>query len=232
MKIGILQAGHTPPELLPARGDFDQMFAQLLDGHGFTFAAYDVEHMIFPEDVHACDGWLITGSKHGAYEDHAFIPPLERFIRDVYAADVPLVGICFGHQIIAQALGGRVEKFTGGWAVGRREYALPDGGTLALNAWHQDQVVDRPEGATRLAGNAFCENAILAYGQRAFTVQPHPEFSNNLIRDYVTTRRGTGTYPDDLMNQAEVGATAPVDNARLATTIATFFRTRSTHVDA
>lgn len=232
MKIGILQAGHTPPELHPTRGDFDTMFAQLLDGHGFTFAAYDVENMAFPASIHDCDGWLISGSKHGAYEDHAFIPPLEQFIRDTYAADVPMVGICFGHQIIAQALGGTVVKFDGGWAIGRRDYTLPGGETVALNAWHQDQVVTRPDGATCTGSNAFCENAILTYGKRAFTVQPHPEFSNDLIRDYVTMRRGTGTYPDDLMAQAEADTISPVDNARLAAMIANFFLTRSADVHA
>lgn len=232
MKIGILQAGHTPAELHPTRGDFDTMFARLLDGHGFTFAAYDVENMIFPDTIQACDGWLITGSKHGAYEDHAFIPPLEQFIRDAYAADVPLVGICFGHQIIAQALGGTVAKFDAGWAIGRRDYHLPDGQTLALNAWHQDQVTALPEGATRLASNAFCENAFLGYGRRAFTVQPHPEFSSDLIRDYVTMRRGTGAYPDDMLTQAEADSIHPLDDGKLAAAIARFFLTRSADVHA
>ena len=68
---------------------------------------------MFPEGIHDADGWLITGSRHGAYEDHPWIPPLEEFIRDAYAAQVPLVGICFGHQIIAQAMGGKVEKYQG-----------------------------------------------------------------------------------------------------------------------
>ncbi|CTQ48424.1 type 1 glutamine amidotransferase [Jannaschia donghaensis] len=232
MKIGILQAGHTPPELRPSRGDFDTMFAQLLDGYGFEFEAYDVENMVFPDGVDECDGWLITGSKHGAYEKHAFIAPLERFIRDAYAADVPMVGVCFGHQIIAQALGGSVVKFDGGWAIGRRDYVLPGGQTVALNAWHQDQVVQRPEGAACTGSNAFCENAILTYGRRAFTVQPHPEFSTDLIRDYVASRRGTGTYPEDLMAQAEADAATPVDNDRIAAAMARFFLTRFADVDA
>lgn len=232
MKIGILQPGHTPPELLSRRGDFDGMFADLLDGHGFTFETWDVENMAFPGDVRDADGWLITGSKHGAYEDHAFIPPLETFIRDAYAAGVPMVGICFGHQIIAQALGGRVVKFPDGWAVGRHDYTTDDGQTLSLNAWHQDQVVDRPDGATCLAGSPFCKNAILAYGDRAFTVQPHPEFSNDLIGDYLSMRRGTGTYPDDRMDAAQDALSQPVENPRIGNAIARFFLTRTAHVDA
>lgn len=94
---------------------------------------------ISPPRSHDADGWLITGSRHGAYEDHAFIPPLEGFIRDAYGAAVPMVSICFGHQIIAQALGGKVEKFNGGWSVGAQDYDFGDE-KLTLNAWHQDQA--------------------------------------------------------------------------------------------
>ncbi len=87
-------------------------------GNDFTFRTWQVVNMEFPAIGGRCDGWLITGSKHGAYEDLPFIPPLEDFIRKAYAEHVPLVGICFGHQIIAQAMGGKVEKFKDGWAVG------------------------------------------------------------------------------------------------------------------
>ncbi|SDY82768.1 GMP synthase (glutamine-hydrolysing) [Jannaschia faecimaris] len=232
MKIGILQTGHIAPEFQPTREDFDTMFAQLLNGYGFEFVSYDVENMVFPEAPQDCDGWLITGSRHGVYEDHTFIAPLEQFIRDIYVADIPLVGICFGHQIVAQALGGTVVKFDGGWALGRHEYTLAGGQTVVLNAWHQDQVIALPEVATRLAASPFCENAILAYGNRAFTVQAHPEYSNDLIRDYVTVRRGTGTYPDDRMTQAEANTTLPTDDAKLAKAIAQFFLTRTSHVEA
>ncbi|MGB3555160.1 MAG: type 1 glutamine amidotransferase [Jannaschia sp.] len=230
MHIGILQAGHTPEHLIPTRGDMDAMFRRLLDGQGFTFTSWDVENMVFPPSVTAADGWLITGSKHGAYEDHAFIAPLEALIREAFAADVPVVGICFGHQIVATALGGEVVKFDGGWSVGRREYHTTSGATLALNAWHQDQVTRLPDGATALASNAFCDNAIVAYGRNAFTVQPHPEFENDLIAEYVAERRGTGTYPDDRMDAAAEGTRHPIDNARLANAIAGFFRTRAADV--
>ena len=230
MRIGILQAGHAPDPLQPEYGDFDDMFARLLDGHGFEFTAYDVEHMAFPDGPEACDGWLITGSRHGAYEDHPFIPPLEDFIRACVAADRPVAGICFGHQIVAQALGGRVEKFAGGWAIGRQDYETA-GGPLVLNAWHQDQVVERPEGAEVLGGNAFCENAILGYGRRAWTIQPHPEFGEPLIGAYVAQKRPEGTYPDALLDRAEAVAAERegTDAARVARAIAAFLKDRETH---
>jgi len=182
MKIGILQTGTLPDDLAKRWGQYPARFEELLSGQGFDYAAYHVEAGQFPSSAEACDGWLITGSKHGAYEDHDWIPPLESFIRDIVAADRPLVGICFGHQIIAQALGGRVVKFDGGWSVGPQNYAW-QGHDITLNAWHQDQVVERPADATVLASSDFCENAALLYGDHIFTVQAHPEFTADFLVD-------------------------------------------------
>lgn len=224
MKIGILTCGHAAPEVKDKFGDYPGMFHALLDGYGFTFEDYDVENMQFPTNIHDCDGWLLTGSRHGAYEDHAFIPPLETFIRQAYAAHVPMVGICFGHQIIAQALGGRVEKFNGGWAVGLTDYHFDDLGTVKLNAWHQDQVLRLPDGAKTVAANEFCENAALIYDTRAYTVQPHPEFGGPVIAEYVRLRKGSADYPDDAMDRAAQNATRDTDNKILAAKIAAFFK--------
>ena len=225
MKIGILQTGHAPDALRPETGDYADLFQRLLGHHDFDFEVYDVVDMQFPDSVHAADGWLLTGSKHGAYEDHDFIPPLETFIRDAYAATVPMVGICFGHQIIAQALGGKVEKFAGGWAVGRQTYDW-QGRTIALNAWHQDQVTERPDGADVVATNAFCENAALVYGDRIFTVQAHPEFENDFTRR-LGDARGEGVVPDPILAAARAIQHEPIDNTGVADQMARFFKTRS-----
>ena len=222
MKIGILQTGHAPAELIDRTGDNSDFFQRLLAGQGFSFETFDVVDMAFPTSVTDCDGWLLTGSKHGAYEDLQFIAPLEDFIRAAYAQAVPMVGICFGHQIIAQALGGRVEKFTGGWAVGRQTYTL-NGETVHLNAWHQDQVVERPDGATVCGSNDFCENAALVYGDRAFTVQPHPEFDASYI-DSLIKFRGQGVVPDGLLENATENLSKMTDNAKLAHQITEFFK--------
>ncbi|MFN3663952.1 type 1 glutamine amidotransferase [Yoonia sp.] len=225
MKIGILQTGHAPDELRPTTGDFADLFQRLLGGNGFNFVVYNVVDMEFPQAVSDCDGWLITGSKHGAYEDHAFIPPLETLIREIYAADLPLVGICFGHQIIAQALGGKVAKFDGGWAVGRQQYKI-NGTDYALNAWHQDQVITRPDDATVVGSNDFCTNAALVYGNRIFTVQPHPEFDTPVI-DGLLKYRGPGNVPDAQLAQVRDDLDKPVDSPRLAAQIAQFFKERT-----
>lgn len=222
MLIGILETGRAPDALRPDHGDYPAMFARLLDGQGFGFRSWHVEGMDFPEDVHAADGWLITGSRHGAYEDHAFIPPLEDFIRRAYAAGVPMVGICFGHQIIAQALGGKVEKFGGGWAAGPQDYDF-GGETVTLNAWHQDQVVEKPEGAEVVGTHPFCANAALVYGDRAFTVQAHPEFSDAFVDGLMQTR-GKGVVPEAVMAAAGARLGRPNSASAIADRIARFFK--------
>ena len=216
MRIGILQCGHVPEAVAAEHGDFAAMFARLLDGHGFAFRVWNVVDMEFPDGAGDAEAWLITGSRHGAYDALPFIPPLEALIRAIHAERRPLVGVCFGHQIVAQALGGRVEKFAGGWTLGRTEYRLEGVGRVALNAWHQDQVTALPPGARVVGETAGCRVAALAYGEHAWTIQPHPEFTPELVAAYVALRRGTGDYPDDRMERAAAGSALPVDQARLA----------------
>lgn len=222
MKIGILKTGHPGGPLKDKFGDYGGMFMTLLDGFGFDFQAWSVEDGIFPDSVHDADGWLITGSRHGAYEDHHWIKPLEEFLRDAFSQSVPIVGICFGHQILAQALGGKVEKFEGGWSVGATDYQL-DGETVTLNAWHQDQVVKRPEGATVIGSSDFCENAMLAYGDKALTIQPHPEYQSDFI-EMLIDYRGRGVVPDAMLKTAENRLMQPNSNHAMAARIAEFFK--------
>ncbi|MGV6805980.1 MAG: type 1 glutamine amidotransferase [Ruegeria sp.] len=222
MKIGILQTGHAPETLERSFGDYDLMFQQLLNGSGFDFVTYAVVDDVFPESADDADGWLITGSRHGAYEDHPWIARLEQLIRDIRAAGKPLIGVCFGHQIIAQALGGKVEKFDKGWAIGRTEYNY-DGQKVSLNAWHQDQVTALPDGARVLGSNAFCKNAMVAYGDTIWTVQAHPEYPNDFIQGLMDTR-GKGVVPDALMNDAKTRWDAPDDNAKIGRFMAQFLK--------
>ncbi len=224
MLIGILQTGQAPDALRPVHGDYPDLFQRLLRDRGLSFRTWRVVEGELPSSPGDADGWLITGSRHGAYEPHAWIPPLEAFIREVRDAGVPLVGICFGHQIVAQALGGRVEKWQGGWHVGRTEYDW-GGQTVALNAWHQDQVTEAPPGARVLATSPTCPNAALAYGDTILTVQAHPEFSQSFLADMIETR-GRGLVPDPLLDAAAAAVQERIDDARLADDIARFFLER------
>jgi len=221
MLIGILQTGYAP-EPLRDEGDYPDMFTRLLAGHGFTFRTYRVVDMEFPASPAECDGWLITGSRHGVYEDLPFIKPLEQLIRDAFAAKVPVAGICFGHQIMAQALGGKVEKYQGGWSVGPTQYDF-DGETLAMNAWHQDQVTSPPPGAQTIASSPFCQYAGLAYDTRGLSVQAHPEFADEFVEGLIDTR-GRGLVPDTVLDEAREKLGAPLDSPHIAGRIAAFFK--------
>ncbi|MBD0866215.1 MAG: type 1 glutamine amidotransferase [Rhodobacteraceae bacterium] len=221
MKIGILQTGHAPDGLRETFGDYDDLFRVLLNGHGFSFDTYNVVDNRFPDGPGMADGWLITGSPHGAYEDLPWIPKLEDLIRASRAAERPLIGVCFGHQIIAQALGGTVEQFKDGWAVGRTEYNM-GGVTVPLFAWHQDQVVVPPPDARVLARHPFCENAALAYGDMIWTIQPHPEFHWRFVDGLIKTR-GKGVVPDDQLIAAAATLDQPVAQSDIAREMARFF---------
>ncbi|MEM8978833.1 MAG: type 1 glutamine amidotransferase [Pseudomonadota bacterium] len=208
MHIGILQTGHAPAHIRAKHGDYDAMFDTLFQGQGFHYTTWNVVDMEFPQSPSDADGWLVTGSAHGAYEEHAFIPPLEDFLREIRAANRPLVGICFGHQIIAQAFGGKVEKFKGGWKIGRDTYDF-DGAEITANAIHQDQVVSLGPGATLRAASKHCAHAAISYGPNIFTVQPHPEIHDGVLEDFIEEDFAKSRYPEEQVREAHENLSMP-----------------------
>ena len=223
MHIGILQCGPVPPEIAQVHGQYTDIFARFLAGRDLSFEGWQVHEGDFPDSVTRCDGWLLTGSRHGVYETHDFLPPLERFVKDARAAGRPIVGLCFGHQLLAQAFGGRVEKSGKGWAVGRHVHHLADGTALALSAWHQDQVVEVPPGAEVLGGSDFCPVGILRYGDDALSLQLHPEFDQAITEALIDVRGSAPGYPQDRIAAARAALPEPLDRARAAKMIADFF---------
>ncbi len=211
MLIGIIETGRPPDDLKQRHGSYPDMFKRLLAKEDATlrfqsFAALDGE---VPSDPHTCDAWLITGSRHGVYDNLPWMAPLAQFIRDAVGESVPVVGICFGHQIVAEALGGKVVQSDRGWGVGIHDYDIgsrpvwmkdaPD--SFAVNAVHQDQISDLPHSAEVVASSPFCPHAVLAYGDKAFTIQAHPEFDNAFKHDLIESRL-TGLVPEQQLSEA------------------------------
>ncbi|MGR3502930.1 glutamine amidotransferase-related protein [Pseudaestuariivita sp.] len=222
MKIGLLVAGHVPDVLVAEFGTYGDMFKDFLGGQGFDFDVYDVVDGVFPANAEAADGWLVTGSKHGVYDPLPFIPVLMEFIAEIARSGRPMVGICFGHQAIAHALGGKAEKFDKGWAVGRTVYDTPEG-SLTLYGYHQDQVTQKPPQAEVIASTAFCPYAGLQYGDHILTLQPHPEFDAAYVEALLTTR-AVGVVPEDVVETARASLTeGATDGRATADRIARFF---------
>ena len=199
MKLGILRTDAVRPELKPEYGEYPDMFIALLQHSdpNLEYAVYDVELGEYPVDIDEVDAYLITGSKSSVYEDKPWIIELMEFVRELNRRHKKLLGFCFGHQLVAQALGGKTERSAKGWGVGlhtHRFTTVPswhDQGDVDLNILvsHQDQVVAVPDSARVLAGSEFCENAVCQIGDHILTFQGHPEFVPEYSRELLSIRR-------------------------------------------
>jgi GMP synthase-like glutamine amidotransferase len=220
VKIGILKTDAVRDEWVARFGEYPDMFARLLGERDSTleFTVYDVRHGEYPEDIDAMDAYLITGSRHSVYDDLPWIEPLMAFVRELDQRKKKLVGICFGHQLIAQALGGRTEKASVGWGVGihrHRFSARPewfDDGEMEfpILVSHQDQVTVNANDAQVLASSDFCPNAVCQIGQHILTMQGHPEFVNDYSREIMEFRReiiGENVYHSGVASLADQPAT-------------------------
>jgi GMP synthase-like glutamine amidotransferase len=228
-KITIVETGLVPPELRARHGSFPQMFERLISAADAsarfaTVRLADGERLPDPADL---DAILITGSSAGVYDAHDWIVPLERFVRAAYEAKIAMAGICFGHQLIAQALGGTVRKSEKGWGIGRHEYdVVPnngaiDGERIAIVCSHQDQVIEPPAGATTILQSTFTPHAGLLYENGAtLSVQPHPEFTAAFAHALLEARRGS--FPGPLVATATASLERPLDSADLGRAIARF----------
>lgn len=189
MRLGILQAGEINPEMKAGLPTYRDMYDELFSGPGVELTYYQVMDNVFPARPDECDAYIVTGSPVGVYDEFDWIPTLMDFLRNAYAAGQQLVGICFGHQVIAEALGGKAEKSDKGWGVGVRTVAITDHGDLipdhhadvSLLYMHQDQVVKTPPGAEVLAGDSFCPIAAYKIGEQVLCMQGHPEFTPEVI---------------------------------------------------
>lgn len=217
MKIAILETGRPPGNLAERFGRYPAMFQRLL-GDEFEIESYDVAAGELPEPRNGHDAVLITGSPAGVYDPLPWIAPLEDFIRR--ASDSKMIGICFGHQIMAQALGGQVVKSERGWGAGLQRYSvvrvepwMDAVDEITVPASHQDQVVLQPPNTELVATSDFTPFAALSWtGRRAISFQFHPEFCPDFAAALIERRRDVLPDPDGAIASLD----APNDSARVA----------------
>ena len=216
MKVGLLECDHVSERYRAHTPDYAELFAALLP-HA-ELVPYDVVKGVVPDDPSACDGWLATGSRHSVYDDLAWIADTEAFVREVAEAGVPFVGVCFGHQLLAHALGGTVEKASSGWGAGIRRIDIvraepwmdPPQEQVHLHFMHQDQVTKPPPDSVVLASTDHCEVAMFRR-DTMLGMQAHPEFTVTYAEALLTDR--SERIGGDQVGAALASLATPTDEA-------------------
>jgi GMP synthase-like glutamine amidotransferase len=195
--IGILACDHVGPELLDAAAgrDYDVMYTEMLRAAepSIRTRTYDVVNGELPATPDECDGWIITGARYDSYRDEPWIVALREFIADVLEHRARLVGVCFGHQAVAHALGGKAEP-SGTWKAGPQSLEVEptawfEGGQVAIHAMHQDVASIVPPGARTIASGDTAEHPMYLVGDTILCVQDHPEYDAGYIAGLVEARR-------------------------------------------
>jgi GMP synthase-like glutamine amidotransferase len=226
--LGILKTGRPPKPCIPEFGTYPDMFEGLL-GPDFSYRTYAADEGELPKSAAECDAYLITGGASGAYDPDPWIGATMDFLREA-KGQAALVGVCLGHQLMAQAFGGQVIKSPKGWGIGENTYRLllrepwmdAGPGAIRLPASHQDQVVEKPPGAEVFAASDFTPFAGLVYrDQKAISIQPHPEFQPAYAISLIEARRGK-VYPDGQADQAVASFSKTDDRLRIGGWIKAF----------
>ena len=227
MKIAVIETGTAIPNLREKFGTYPEMLITLVSGlmPSTTFAEISVvsgDPLPEPGDY---DGYVLMGSRHSVYEDLPWISPLKNLVRECSNKAIPQFCICFGHQIMAEALGGRVDAAPSGWVVGLQHYNVISGHfgagkySVAGIAYHQDQVTKLPAGAQIILASDTCEYAgILYQNGRSFSVQWHPEFNVQFTRELILQTAGD-PLDKDVAEQALQSLSAEPDRDQLARAI-------------
>ena len=222
MKIGVLRTGWPPRAVQAEYGTYPDMFRRLLGEDAYDWAEFGVDQGVLPAAPEACDAYIITGSARGVYDVDPWIGQLIDFLRAAKGR-ARLVGVCFGHQVMAQAFGGQVIQSPKGWAIGAQDYGvvgrepwMEGAASVRLPASHQDQVVALPPGAEVILASAFTPMAGLIYrDQPAISIQPHPEFEPAYAKALIESRREV-VYSDTHAQAAMASYDLPDDRVRVA----------------
>jgi len=199
MKLGMLICDHVQDALQPEFGDYKSMFKQLLEHSPMQIEIeyfYAIDGQL-PENIDVCDVYMTSGSKWSVNDNFPWIKNLERFIKQLYEGKKGFVGICFGHQLLAKALGGKVERSDNGWGIGvsnsqvviEQDWMIPSQATLDMVVSHQDQITELPVDSQILLSNSFCPYGMIQVGKHFLGLQGHPEFSHEYSRALMNTRK-------------------------------------------
>lgn len=238
MRIGLLACDHVDAHLRHLAGDYAEMFARLFAEHApaIELVHTDVIGGDPLPDPETADGWLISGSRHGVHDqDVPWIGELVDFARAADRIGAPVVGICFGHQLLAHALGGEVRRAEHGWGVGVHEATVeadadwmsPSAGRFRLLVTHQDQVVGLPGDAVHLATSVHAPVAAYQH-RRSLGFQGHPEFVPAYAEALMAARVERIGAP--VVEAARATLDTPTDHALVARWIERFYRDRPTAV--
>jgi GMP synthase-like glutamine amidotransferase len=189
-RIGLLECDHVDDRFRSIAGDYLDMFAALLPD--LDLVPYDVCNGALPSSPDECDGWVATGSRRSVYDDEPWIHELSAFVRSIRHAGAPYAGICFGHQLLAHALGGRTARAATGWGAGAHDMDVRDREphTVTLLYMHGDQVADLPDDGVVLGTTDHCPVAMLQVGSSMLGMQAHPEFPPAYLEALLDVRAG------------------------------------------
>ncbi|KAJ3319917.1 hypothetical protein HDV06_005816 [Boothiomyces sp. JEL0866] len=201
-EFGTSEKDRPAEELIGEHGDYVQMFSDLFG----ELDAYNVTKEIYPTNAADYDLFIITGSRYSCYEDIPWITKLKEFVRLYDKTPIKFFGVCFGHQIIAEALGGKVLPNDKGWEIGWISVRLNEGGqkilskdTIAIQSMHKDHVVQLPPGFTALGSTELSPIQCMYKPHKYFTIQGHPEFSAAYTKALINMRLKAGIFTPQLV---------------------------------